>query len=272
MRLLICGDVVGKAGRDSVLTHIPRLRQELKLDFIVVNGDNAAHGFGINRKICDEFIAAGVDVITAGDHVWDQQETKSFIGQYPALLRPHNFPSHTPGTGVRVYESFKGEKVLVMHLQAQVFMKYQLDNPFECAKQELAKHQLRGTVDAIIVDFHGEASSEKMAMGHFLDGKVSVVVGTHTHVPTADTMILPGGTAYQTDLGMCGDFNSVIGFDKRVPLAGFTDKMKTEKFEVATGEATLCGIYVETDPKTGLAKKVSPVRVGGRLQQIVPSI
>ncbi len=270
MRILLCGDVVGSAGREAVTQHIPDLRKRLGLDCVVVNGENAAGGFGVTKKICDGFMAAGADVITGGDHIFDQKETASFIGQYPTLLRPANFPEKVPGKGVYLFTTAEGKTVLVLHLLAQLFMKYSLDCPFAKATAILNDYRLGKTVDAIVVDFHGEATSEKMAMGHHLDGKVSLVVGSHTHVPTADTQILPGGTALQTDAGMCGDYNSVIGFNPKIPLKGFVDKMKTERLQPAEGEATLCGVCVETDDATGLAKHVAPVRVGGRLAPQLP--
>jgi 2',3'-cyclic-nucleotide 2'-phosphodiesterase len=269
MRLLFCGDLVGRAGRDVVVEKLPALRRDLALDLVVANGENAAGGFGITQKICDELYKAGVDCITTGNHVWDQKETLSFIGGDPRLLRPINFPAGTPGKGSGIYQTARGKKVMVANIMARLFMD-PLDDPFQAAEQLLRAHKLGGNVDAILIDFHGEATSEKMALGHYLDGKVSLVVGTHTHVPTADHVILPGGTAYQTDAGMCGDYDSVIGMEKATPIARFTKKMPTERLSAAMGPATLCGIYVETDDVTGLAKKVEPVRVGGRLSQTQP--
>jgi metallophosphoesterase (TIGR00282 family) len=269
MRILFCGDLVGRSGRDVVVEKLPSLRRDLDLDLVVANGENAAGGFGITQKICDELYKAGVDCITTGNHVWDQKETLSFIGSDPRLLRPTNFPAGTPGKGSGIYQTARGKKVLVANIMARLFMD-PLDDPFQAAEQLLRAHKLGGNVDAILIDFHGEATSEKMAMGHYLDGKVSLVVGTHTHVPTADHMVLPGGTAYQTDAGMCGDYDSVIGMEKATPIARFTRKLPTERLAAATGPGTLCGIYVETDDVTGLAKRVEPVRVGGRLSQVQP--
>lgn len=270
MRILLCGDVVGRSGRRAIAEHVPKLKEKLKLDCVIVNADNAC-GFGITKKIYEELLASGANVLTGGDHIWDQKETISFIESCPALLRPHNFPAKTPGTGARVFPTARGNNVLVIHLNAQVFMKHQLDCPFACVERELAKHRLRGTVDAIIVDFHGEATSEKMAMGHFLDGKVSLVVGTHTHVPTADAMILPKGTGYMTDAGMCGDYISVIGYEPDIPIQGFVRKMKAGRLDPADKEPTLCGVYLETDDKTGLASYICPVRVGGALSPLLPN-
>ena len=265
MKLLFLGDVVGESGRTAIKKNLPALKTRLKADFTVVNGENSAGGFGITHAICREIEAAGADCITGGDHIWDQKEVPSFIANYPKLLRPANFPEKTPGSGIRLFTTEGGKRVVVLHLMAQLFMKYQLDCPFKTADQLLSPYTLGGTADAIIVDFHGEATSEKMAMGHYLDGRVSLVVGSHTHVPTADTMLLTKGTAYQTDAGMCGDYDSVIGFDKKVPLNSFLNKYKTERLTPAQGEATLCGLLVETDNRTGLATAVSPVRSGGKL-------
>ena len=269
MRLLFCGDLVGRSGRDVVVERLPALRRDLGLDLVVANGENAAGGFGITQEICDDLYAAGVDCITTGNHVWDQKETVSFIGGDPRLLRPINFPAGTPGKGSGVYQTSRGKKVLVANAMGRLFMDA-LDDPFSAVDQLLKAHRLAGNVDAILIDFHGEATSEKMAMGHFLDGKVSLVVGTHTHVPTADHVILPGGTAYQTDAGMCGDYDSVIGMEKAAPIARFTRKLPTERLSAAMGPGTLCGIFVETDDTTGLAKRVEPVRLGGKLSQTVP--
>ncbi|MEM7225036.1 MAG: TIGR00282 family metallophosphoesterase [Pseudomonadota bacterium] len=270
MRLLFCGDIVGRSGRQAVIDHLPGLRRDLKLDFVIVNGENAAGGFGITKKICDELFALGVDVISGGNHIWDQREALGFIDGENRLLRPINFPAGTPGRGAQVYGAPGGRKVLVVNVMARLFMD-PLDDPFAAVKQVLARYSLGASAAAIVVDFHGEATSEKMAMGHFLDGKVSACLGTHTHVPTADVMILPGGTAYQSDVGMCGDYDSVIGMDKKVPVTRFLRKLPTERLSPATGEGTLCALFIETDDKTGLATRAEPVRVGGRLQQALPA-
>lgn len=270
MRLLFLGDVVGRPGRDAVVAHLPGLRQRLDLDFVVVNGENAASGFGITEKICRQLFEAGADVITGGNHSWDQRDVMSFIGGEPRLLRPQNFPVGTPGRGNGVYETRRGKKVLVMNVMGQLFME-DLDDAFACIAGMLSKYRLGATVDAAILDFHAEATSEKMAAGHYVDGKVSLFVGTHTHVPTADTMILAGGTAYQSDAGMCGDYDSVIGMDKEEPLRRFTTRMRSGRFEPATGAATLCGIFVETDDATGLARRCEPIRVGGQLSEYIPA-
>lgn len=266
MKLLYCGDIVGRSGRDAVVSRIPDLRKSLGLDFVLVNGENAAAGFGITAKICEEFYAAGVDVIVLGNHAWDQRETLSYINSDPKLLRPLNYPKGTPGKGAAVYTLNSGKKILVLQVMGRIFMD-PLDDPFAAVEAELSKYRLGAGVDAIIVDIHGEATSEKMAMGHFCDGRASLVCGTHSHIPTADAQILPNGTAYQTDAGMCGDYNSVIGMDKTEPLNRFTRKIPGGRFEPANGEGTLCAVYVETDDRTGLAMKIAPLRLGGRLSQ-----
>jgi metallophosphoesterase (TIGR00282 family) len=270
MRILICGDVMGRAGRVAVTSAVPRLRHELGLDFVVVNGENAAGGFGITDKICAELYAAGADVITTGNHVWDQRELIGYIDGDPRLLRPLNLPAGTPGAGARVFSLADGRRVLVLNPMARLFMDA-IDCPFMAVERELAAHPL-GEVQAIVIDFHGEATSEKMAMGHFADGRASVVVGTHSHVPTADAQILPKGTAYQTDCGMCGDYDSVIGIRKDIAVARFIRKMPGERMQAADGEATLCAVFVETDDATGLARRVEPVRLGGRLTPQMPKL
>ena len=269
MNLLFIGDVVGRPGRDAVTGRLPALRDELGLDFVVLNGENAAAGFGITGKICRAFYDAGVDVITTGNHVWDQREIITYINGDPRLLRPLNYPPGTPGRGAAVFEATRGRKVLVLHVMLRLFMNA-LDDPFAGVEAELAKHRLGGTVAAAILDIHGEATSEKMAMGHAVDGRISLAAGSHTHVPTADAQVLPGGTAYQTDAGMCGDYDSVIGNEKRVATERFITKMPTERLSPAMGEATLCAVYCETDDATGLATRVAPVRLGGRLAEAMP--
>ena len=271
MRILCCGDVVGKSGRQVIEEHIPELRRRLSLDLVLVNGENAAHGFGITEKICKSFYDIGVDVITTGNHVWDQREIMNYIDSDPRLLRPLNYPKGTPGKGSAVIEIADGRKVLVVHPMGRLFME-PLDDPFFGVDKALSGHRLGETVDAVVVDMHADITSEKMAMGHFCDGRASVVVGTHSHVPTADRQILPGGTAYQTDMGMCGDYDSVIGMVKETAIARFTSKLPTGRLAPAEGDGTLCGVFVETDDDTGLARRIEPVRMGGRLAQSVPEI
>src|SRR3990167_6108436 len=269
MKILICGDVVGKSGRQAIDNHLPELRRNLELDFVIVNGENAAHGFGITDAICEGFYAAGADVITTGNHVWDQREIIGYIDKEPKLLRPINYPTGTPGVGSGIFQAPGGRRVLVIHPMCRLFMD-PLDDPFAAVENVLANHRLGRTVDAIVVDVHGEATSEKQSMGHVLDGRVSMVAGTHTHVPTADTQILPGGTAYQTDIGMTGDYDSVIGMKKELASARFITKMPQGRLEPAEGEATLCAVSVETDKGTGLATGVGALRVGGRLGEAWP--
>ncbi len=264
MRILYLGDVIGRSGREAVIERLPDLRQRLRLDFIVVNGENAAHGFGITPKICEELYAAGVNVITLGNHAWDQREIIPFIEQEPRLLRPLNYPPGTPGKGVGIYPVSRGRQVLVMQVMGRLFMD-PLDDPFSAVAAELARVRVR--VNASVLDLHAEASSEKMALAHSVDGRVSLVVGSHSHIPTADTQILPGGTAYQTDAGMCGDYDSVIGMKKEAAVFKFVRKMPGERLSPAEGVATVCGVVVETDDATGLALEVAAVRVGPRLAQ-----
>lgn len=269
MRLLFLGDVVGRSGREAVLKHLPAFKRDLDPDVVVINGENSAGGYGIHDKIAQEFFTAGVDCITTGNHIWDQKELIGTIDREPRLLRPVNYPEGTPGKGTVLLQARTGRKVLVVCVLARLFMDA-LDDPFGAMERVMRQVRLGGSVDAIIVDFHGEATSEKMAMGHFLDGRASLVVGTHSHIPTADAQILPGGTAYLTDAGMCGDYDSVIGMKKEVSVARFVRRLPTEKMTPAEGEATVCGLFVETDDRTGLAIAIEPVRVGGRLRQSVP--
>lgn len=260
MKLLFCGDVVGRSGREAVIRHVPTLRSELALDAVVVNVDNAAGGFGVSLENCKQFKAAGVDVMTGGDHVFDQKDAARLLESEPQLLRPHNFPPTTPGTGCKLFTLKSGKKLLVLHLLGQVFHKEYLDSPFTCAQNALAPYALAKNADFILVDMHAEATSEKNAMGVFLDGRVSAVVGSHTHVPTADERILQGGTAYQTDTGMCGNYDqTVIGFAPDAPMQQFLGKMRRIKMEPAPGTGTLCALYIETDDTTGLATRIERI-------------
>ncbi|MBI4184426.1 MAG: YmdB family metallophosphoesterase [Proteobacteria bacterium] len=269
MRLLFCGDVVGRAGRRVVREHLRRLRERLALDFVVVNGENAAHGFGLTAPICRELYAAGADAITTGNHVWDKPEILDAIASDARLLRPANFPAGAPGRGAGVFPAPGGRRVLVANVIGRLFMDA-ADDPFGCVECILAEQGLGSGAHAAIVDFHGEATSEKMAMGHFLDGRASLVVGTHSHVPTADARVLAGGTAYQTDVGMCGDYDSVIGMDKWISLDRFLGRVPAGRLEPAAGEATLSALFVETDDATGLAVRAAPVRLGGCLAPEMP--
>jgi metallophosphoesterase (TIGR00282 family) len=270
MRLLFCGDVVGRSGREALVAALPGLRRDLVLDFVVVNGENAAHGFGITVKLAEEMFAAGADVVTTGNHVWAQRELITQIGNEPRILRPENFPTGTPGRGFGVFRAANGAEVLVVNLMGRLFMEA-LDDPFAAIERILGFHSLGARIAAAIVDFHGEATSEKVAMGHQLDGRVSLVVGTHSHIPTADGQVLPGGTAYQTDAGMCGDYDSVIGMTKEESLRRFLTRMPSGRMSPAQGPATVCGLFVETDDATGLALRAEPLRLGGRLSQARPA-
>ncbi|UFZ01438.1 TIGR00282 family metallophosphoesterase [Bradyrhizobium ontarionense] len=270
MRILFVGDVVGRAGRSAVSDHLPGLIRDWALDLVVVNGENAAGGFGITEAIYQELIDAGADAITLGNHSWDQREALVFIERAPRLVRPANYPLGTPGRGAALVEAKNGAHVLVVNVLGRVFMT-PFDDPFAAVGRELSACPLREAADAIVVDVHCEASSEKQGLGFFCDGRASLVVGTHTHVPTADHQILPGGTAYMTDAGMTGDYDSIIGMQKDEPLRRFQSGIPSARFEPASGEATLSGVAVETDDGTGLAAKVAPVRIGGRLSQTRPS-
>ena len=265
MRLIFLGDVVGKAGRDAIARELPLLRQRYRPDLVVVNGENAAHGFGITEEIFHGLLAAGADAVTLGNHGFDQREALIFIERCPNLLRPVNWPAGCPGRGAALIETASGGRVLVINAMGRVMVEPMLDDPFPALQRELDLCPMARECDAILIDFHAEATSEKMAMGHFVDGRVSLLVGTHTHIPTADHQILSGGTAYLSDAGMCGDYDSVIGMDKTEPLNRFLRKLPIERFEPATGPATVCGVAVETDDRTGLARAVAPIRVGGRL-------
>ena len=268
MRLLFVGDIVGRAGRVVLSERLPSLRQRWALDFVVVNGENAAGGFGITEAVCDEILAAGADAVTLGNHAFDQREALVFIERQPRLIRPTNYPPGTPGRGANLFETPGGARVLVVNAMGRVFMD-PLDDPFAAIERELAACPLGSGCEATIVDFHAEATSEKQAFGCFVDGRASLIVGTHTHAPCADWRILPGGSAFISDVGMTGDYDSVIGMEKDEPLRRFTRRIPSGRFEPAQGPATLCAIAVETGPN-GLATKVAPVRLGGVLAPAEP--
>jgi len=271
MRILFLGDVMGRAGRRAITEHLAKLRADWRLDFVVVNAENATSGVGLSPGHAKALLDAGADVLTLGDHAFDQREMLSFINSEPRIIRPLNYSKAAPGAGARVFDAPGGRKVLVAQVLGQVFMKRPFDDPFSAVDAVLKAHPRGGRVNASLIDVHCEATSEKMGMGHFCDGRASVVVGTHTHVPTADAMVLPGGTAFQSDAGMCGDYNSVIGMDKAEPLRRFVTGMPKARFSPAAGEATLSGLYVETDDRTGAATRVEMVRQGGRLAQWGPN-
>ena len=261
---------MGRAGRRAISENLPRLRAEWALDFVVVNAENATGGMGLNAGHAQTILSAGADCITLGDHAFDQRDMQSAIEAEPRILRPLNLARVAPGVGQRLFTTTGGKRVLVVQALGQVFMKKPFADPYSAVDKVLKAHPLGRLAAAIVVDFHAEVTSEKMAMGHWCDGRASLVVGTHTHVPTADAMILPGGTAYQTDAGMCGDYNSVIGMDKAEPMRRFITGLNKERFTPANGEATLAGTFIETDDSTGFARRVVPVRVGGRLQASAP--
>ncbi len=273
MRIAFFGDVVGRSGREGLADHLPGLRRRLGLDFVIVNAENAAAGFGITENTARELYDAGADCLTLGNHSWDQKEAMTYIVREPRLIRPANYPilSDAPGRGSNLFELQDGRRILVINLLGRVHMDA-LDDPFAAANRELDSAPLGDVADAVVVDMHAEATSEKMAMGHFCDGRASLVVGTHTHVPTADAQILNGGTAYQTDAGACADYDSVIGNHKEEPLRRFTTRISQGRYRPAEGPATICGVYVETDDRTGLARRIAPIRMGGRLKETVPEV
>ncbi len=270
MRILFLGDVMGRAGRAAISETLPRLREDWRLDFVVVNGENASNGMGLSGEHAKLLFDAGADCVTLGDHAFDQKDMLQYIEQDSRIVRPLNFAKGAPGRGHRLFTARGGQKVLVLQVLGQVFMKRAFDDPFGAVEGVLKAHPRGGLAQAVIVDMHCEATSEKMAMGHFCNGRASLVVGTHTHVPTGDAQILSEGTAYLTDAGMCGDYNSVIGMEKAEPMRRFLTGMPKARFTPATGEATLSGVYVETDDRTGAAKRIEMVRQGGLLQQAAP--
>ena len=264
MRLLFLGDVVGRLGRNAVCEQLPGLRERHAADFVVVNGENSAGGFGITETIFQDLHDAGADVITTGNHIWDQREALVAVARQNRLLRPLNYPAGTAGAGVGLFRAANGAEVLVMSVLGRIFMD-PLDDPFQAVEREVSACPLRQGADAIFIDFHAEATSEKQAMGAAFDGRVSAVIGTHTHVPTADARIMPGGTAFMTDAGMCGDYDSVIGMEKSEPVHRFLTRIPSSRFTPAMGPATVCGVLIETDDATGLAVSIEPLQQGAPL-------
>ena len=269
MRILFLGDIVGRSGRDAVAGSLPGLRAGLGVELAVVNAENASHGFGLAPEMARVLFDAGADVLTLGNHAWDRREIIPFLATEKRVIRPLNFPPGTPGAGSAEVTLADGRRALVVNAMGRLFMD-PLDCPFRTSAELLARYRLGASVNAIIVDFHAEATSEKMAYAHSFDGAVSLVVGTHTHCPTSDHQILPRGTAYQSDAGMCGDYDSVIGMAKEGAAARFWRKLPGERLAPAEGEATICGLFVETDDTTGLARRVEPLRMGGRLAPVMP--
>jgi 2',3'-cyclic-nucleotide 2'-phosphodiesterase len=269
MRLLFLGDVVGRTGRSAIAARLPELIAQHGFDFVIVNGENASHGRGLTEPHFHGLREAGADVVTLGDHAFDQRDTLSYIAREPTLVRPLNMPEGTPGRGAALVYGRSGQRVLVINALGRVFMD-PIDDPFRAVEGAIAACPLGEQADAVVVDFHTEATSEIQAMGHFLDGRASLVVGTHTHIPTADHRILKGGTALMADAGMCGDFDSVIGVDAEEPLNRFLTGVPQSRFTPAEGEATLCGVAIETDALSGLTTRLFPVRIGGSLSQAEP--
>src|SRR5918998_2354397 len=269
MRLLFLGDIVGRPGRNAVSERLPALRERWRLDCVVVNGENAAGGFGITEAICDEVLSAGADVITLGNHAFDQREALVFIERQPRLLRPVNFPPGTPGRGVTMLETRGGARVLIVNVMGRLFMDA-LDDPFAAVDRELDTCPLGQAADAIVIDVHAEATSEKQALAYYVDGRATLVVGTHTHAPTADHRILPGGTAFQSDAGMCGDYDSILGMGKDEPIRRFLQKTPGSRLEASSGEGSLSGLAVEIDDRTGLATRIAAVRLGAPLGESWP--
>ncbi len=266
MNILILGDIMGPSGRKAITQKLPSLIKNKKIDFVIVNGENAADpGVGITKENTEEFFKAGADVITSGNHVWDQKETMQFISSEKRLLRPENLYEGTPGNGFGIFSSRNKKKVAVINLMGNIFMK-KCDDVFKAAKQFIEKVKIKKDADFIVVDLHGEITSEKMAMGYFFDGKATMVVGTHTHVPTSDHRIMEKGTAYQTDIGMCGDYNSVIGMNRDNSLKNFLKDPTAQKHYPALGEATISGLMVTADNETGLANKAEPIILGKNLE------
>ena len=266
MNILILGDVIGSSGREAIIKKLPNLIKQKKIDFVIVNGENAADpGVGITKKNVEEFFKAGTDVITTGNHIWDQTETMKFITSEKRLLRPQNLVEGSPGKGFGIYNSKNNKKVAVINLMGNIFMK-KCDDVFESAKKFIQSVKLKKDADFIVVDMHGEITSEKMAMGYLFDGKATMLVGTHTHVPTSDHRIMEKGTAYQTDIGMCGDYNSVIGMNRDNSLKKFFKDSSATKHYPSLGEATISGLMVIADNETGLANKVEPIVLGKCLE------
>ncbi len=267
MKILFLGDVVGRSGRKKVFSHIDDIVSKLKIDFVIVNAENSAHGFGINPVIASKFFNHQIDVLTTGDHIWDQMTIKPYLQEETRILRPANYNKFNDGDGYRVFTTRNNKKVLVINLLGNLFIEREnLENPFIKAEEILKKYELGKNVDAIFIDMHAEATSEKMSLANYLDGRVSAVVGTHTHIPTADAHILPAGTAFQSDAGMCGDFDSSIGMRKDLSITRFIDPLAKNHLTPAEGDATICGVIVDID-KNGLATSIEPLRIGGKLQQ-----
>lgn len=261
MRILFFGDIFGRSGRDAVAKHLPMLKKKYQPDFTIANGENAAHGFGLMPEMAKDFLSIGVDVITGGNHSFDKGEILSTMSQSDKILRPINYPKNVPGKGMGLYSS-NGKNLLVINAMGRLFMENFLDCPFQAVEEVLKKYPLGGSISAIFVDMHAETTSEKMALSKYFDGRVTAVVGTHTHIPTADAHIMKNGTAYMSDAGMCGDYDSVIGLKPEIAFASFFKKIpKPRHKEPASGEGTVCGVFIEAD-KSGHATCIEPIRIG----------
>ena len=271
MRILFLGDIVGRGGRDAVAAALPDFRARLQLDLVIVNGENASHGFGLAPDMARALFDAGADVVTLGNHAWDRREIIPYFATEKRVIRPLNFPAGTPGAGSVILTLADGRRALIVNAMGRLFMEA-LDCPFRATEELLSRHKLGASLQAAVVDFHGEATSEKEAFAHSFDGRLSLVVGTHTHVPTADHQILEKGTGYMTDAGMCGSYDSVIGMAKAGASERFWRKMPGERLQPADGPATICGVYLETDDATGLARRIAPLRQGGRLSETFPDL
>ena len=261
MRFLILGDIYGRSGRDAIKLHVPSIQKKYNIDITIANIDNLAHGRGATTSALKELSSVKIDLFTGGDHIWDNREILTHLDREPYILRPINLPDTLPGKGYRIL-NYHNKRILVIHALGRVYMPTQSDNPFLLINQLVEKYTLGTSVDAILVDFHAEATSEKNAMGFYLDGKVSAVIGTHTHIPTADCRILPKKSAYCTDIGMCGDYHSIIGADLTTPIGKFTSGVAFERMKPAEGEGTISGVVIETDDQTGLAKTIELIQAG----------
>ncbi len=266
MKILMCGDIVGRAGREVVLEELPKLIKSENIQFVVINGENAASGFGITKKICEELYAIGVDVITSGNHIWDQKEIVEYMVNDKRLLRPCNYPKNSPGNGFGVFKLKNGNIAIVINVMCRLFMD-SIDNPFDSVDEIIETMKKKFSNSIIIVDIHGESTSEKMALAHFLDGRVTAIFGTHTHVPTADLQILEKGSFFQTDLGMCGDYDSVIGMNKEMAVLRFTHKHIKSRLQPANGNGTLCGTIIEVDSSSMRVIRFDQIFKGGKLHK-----
>lgn len=260
MKIIYCGDIVARPGREAVLNNIRKLQDDYKYDVLILNTDNAAHGFGTTPGICRDFLENGATALVTGDHVWNQREIIPFLDECKVIVRPLNMPENLPGKGYREIELANGKKILVIDVVGRLFMEA-VDCPVQCIDKVLKNYTLGKNVDAIFVDIHAEATAEKIAFGHYLDGRVSAVIGSHTHVPTSDIMIFPNGTAYQTDAGMCGDYSGVIGFEKEAPIERLCRRYTGNRLVPCKGKGTLCGTFIETDDKTGLATHIEMIKI-----------